>query len=311
MLLPHRGLAVGMVLRATGNRAEAEDCVHDAMVRLVRREDLEPVRVRSLLVRASLHIAIDRRRTAAREQGAVVRLRGGAEGDVVSPEEVFDQRTEAARVLEALDLLPRRERQVMLLRLAGLNVAETAARLGISHKSVEGAFTRARARIRYLLGGLAGWVLERFRRTGSPGGGGMAAAATVAAFLLLGPGATPGGAEPSAAPPGPGRAVRAGALLDVDTAAGPSTPPPAPADHAGRAAGPASPPAHPRPGWQQHYPHPDAAVGGPVDAPYGLASWGVYGIPTSIGGVCVDTDPLIVTRHEALPPQHRCAPADP
>src|SRR5947209_3602773 len=49
MLLPHRELALGMVLRATGNLAEAEDCVHDAMLRLVRRSDLDPARVRARL----------------------------------------------------------------------------------------------------------------------------------------------------------------------------------------------------------------------------------------------------------------------
>jgi len=186
MLLPHRELAVGMVVRATGDLAEAEDSVHDAMLRLVRRSDLDPSRVRSLLIRAALHIAIDHRRATARQQSAVVRLGGDAESFAVSPEQVVTQRADAARILTAVDGLPRRERQVILLRLAGLSVAETAARLGISAKSVEGAYTRARARVRYLLGAAFAWVMERLRRAASPRG--EALATTVAALLLLGPG---------------------------------------------------------------------------------------------------------------------------
>jgi RNA polymerase sigma-70 factor (ECF subfamily) len=186
MLLPHRELAMGMVVRATGSLSEAEDCVHDAMLRLVRRQDLDPRRVRSLLVRASLHIAIDHRRSAAREQSAVVRLGGGVEAEAVSPDQVLARRTEAARVLAAVDSLPRRERQVMLLRLAGLSVAEAAGHLGISVKSVEGAYTRARARIRNLLGGAFGWLADRVRRVASPHA--EMAVVTATALLLAVPG---------------------------------------------------------------------------------------------------------------------------
>ncbi|HXA28907.1 MAG TPA: sigma-70 family RNA polymerase sigma factor [Candidatus Angelobacter sp.] len=185
MLLPHRELAVAMVLRSTRNLAEAEDCVHDAMLRLVRRDDLDPARVRALLIRAALHVAIDHHRAAAREQSAVVRLGGGLEADGVSPEQVLEQRVEVARMLAAIDSLPRRERQVMRLRLAGLSVAEAAARLGISVKSVEGAYTRARARVRYLLGAGFAWVADRLRRMAAPER--EAVVTTVAALLLVGP----------------------------------------------------------------------------------------------------------------------------
>ena len=290
MLLPHRDLAVGMVLRAGGNLADAEDSVHDAMLRLVRRDDLDPVRVRSLLIRASLHIAIDRRRAAARQQDAVVRLGGEAAGQVSSPEQVAATRADAERVLSAVDALPRREREVILLRLAGLNVAETARRLGISAKSVEGAYTRARARLRLLLAGAVAWVAARLRRLVSPHVE-LAAATTVAALLLAGP-----SWDRAVADPGAGQASAAashGGLGNVRQREGTPVPPIAggPALRPGAAPWPGSPgsatapqpdpfPFLPhglvRPGPPAHTVPPNCTVCVPIDAPGGLASTGVF-----------------------------------
>jgi RNA polymerase sigma factor (sigma-70 family) len=281
MLLPHRELALGMVLRATGNLAEAEDCVHDAMLRLVRRSDLDPARVRALLVRASLHIAIDHRRAATRQQTAVIRLGGGAAAEVVSPEQVVAQRAEVARVVAALDSLPRREREVMLLRLSGLNVAETAARMGISYKSVEGSYTRGRARMRHLLAVVVAGVVERLRRAASPGG--EMAATTVAALLLLGgPGA--GGA---AAGEQPTDLPRGGAHRPVPLAVASTPPPTVSAPNAPEPEQPPGTTPRPRPPrtlaphlrlptWQPGSPHPDATVDAPIEAPFGLGAAGVY-----------------------------------
>jgi RNA polymerase sigma-70 factor (ECF subfamily) len=295
MLLPHRDVAVGMVVRATGRLAEAEDCVHDAMLRLARRDDLDPTRVRSLLIRAALHIAIDHRRAAAREQSAVVKLGGGARGDAVSPEQVQQLRSEVARVLAAVDSLPRRERQVMRLRLAGLNVAETATRLGISPKSVEGAYTRARARVRHLLGGLLGWLADRLRRMASTRG--EAAATTVAALLFAAPGwSGPGDVrgEPHVAPKTADSPLRS--AVNRPAQVEPAKPPPPRRAEQPRAESPVLPPRpHTlRPGGNSgrrlHNPPPDADISVPIDAPFGLASFGVYvnGSPTS-------TDPQTYT----------------
>jgi RNA polymerase sigma-70 factor (ECF subfamily) len=272
MLMRHRDVALGVVLRATGSLAEAEDCVHDAMLRLARRSDLDPARVRSLLIRTALHIAIDHRRAAAREQAALVRLGGGAGGEAVSPEQTVAQRADVARVLAAVDSLPRRERQVMFLRLMGLDVAETAARLGISPKSVEGAFTRARARLRLLFGGLLGWLAGRLRRIASPHR--EVAATTAAALLLTGPPWGTGGDEPPQRSP-----ARAPAAIPR-TGAGTGGMPPARADlHRGGGDPKPPPPRHHPPKsdsrWGKHDPHPGAWAVGPFDTPYDLASWGV------------------------------------
>jgi RNA polymerase sigma-70 factor (ECF subfamily) len=179
MLLAHRERTVATLQRATRSRAEAEDCVHEAMLRLVRRRDLDPTRVHSLLTRTALHIAMDHLRSRRRRDRAVVRLGGGAMSEVVSPDDLLLEREEARRVAAAVRSLPRRERQVMLLRLAGLSVGETARTLGLSYKSVEGAYTRARARVRGWLGGAR--LAHRAAalaalRSGRSGGGGAGAA---------------------------------------------------------------------------------------------------------------------------------------
>jgi len=186
MLLRHREHAVTVVRRKYGDRAEAEDCVHDAMLRLAGRDDLDPERLHSLLTRTALNIAVDHRRARRREERAVVRLGGGAMAEAVSPEDLLAERTETERLLATTDELPRRERQVFLLRSAGLSPGEVARFLGLSYKSVEGAYTRARARIRMLLGGVLAWLATRLRRVNSSGGE-AAALATVAALLLVGP----------------------------------------------------------------------------------------------------------------------------
>jgi RNA polymerase sigma factor (sigma-70 family) len=190
LLLRHRDVALAVLLRKTGSLAEAEDSVQEAIARLGRRADLDAGRARALLIRTAKGIADDNRRAAARERAAVVRLAGSAAAEIVTPEELAGQSAEAARVLAALEQLPRRERQVLRLQLAGLSVAEIAARVGISYKSVEGALTRARARVRLILGSMLAWLAERLRRAGSSRG--ETAATTVAALLLLLPSLHPG-----------------------------------------------------------------------------------------------------------------------
>lgn len=199
MLLSHREHAITVVRRKLGDPAEAEDCVHDATLRLVRRSDLDPERLHSLLVRTALHLALDRRRAARRAERALVRLGGGAAAEVVSPDCLLADEMGAARIMAAVDSLPRRQRQVFLLRLAGLRVGEIARLLGLSDKAIEGAYARARARIRLAIGPALAWTSLRLRRiTSSRGEVGVA---TLAALLLVGPfgtaarGATAGGGD--------------------------------------------------------------------------------------------------------------------
>jgi RNA polymerase sigma-70 factor (ECF subfamily) len=168
MLEPHRAQAVAAVQRAMRGTVDAEDCVQEATIRLAWRDDLDPARVRALLTRAAVHIAIDRLRSRRREERALARLGADLTSRTISPEDVVADRAEVERLLAAVDTLPRRERQVMRLRLSGLSVMETAKLLGLSHKSVEGMYTRARARVRLVLGTVLAWLAGKLRRAPSP-----------------------------------------------------------------------------------------------------------------------------------------------
>ena len=185
MVHQHREYAVDAVRRAVGNAVDAEDCVQDAILRLLDREDIDPARARALLTRTAVNIAIDRLRSERRAQRAMQRLAAEESGRVVSPEHVIADRDHVSRVMAAIDTLPRRERQVLLLRLTGLSAVETARMLGLSAKSVEGAYTRARARVRLIVTGALMWLADRLRRTTSPHGEAFAAA--VAVLVLVSP----------------------------------------------------------------------------------------------------------------------------
>jgi RNA polymerase sigma factor (sigma-70 family) len=182
MLDSHRDEAIAAIRRRFGDTADAEDCVQDAIVRLVQRGDLDPDRVGSLLIRTALHIAYDRLRAQRRQELAALRLGGDAASEVVSPEKVVADRADVARVMNVVDTLPEREQAVMRMRLAGLSVGETARLLGVTYKSIEGTYTRARARIRLVLGTALAWLLDRLRRTPHQPGEAFAAAVAVLFF---------------------------------------------------------------------------------------------------------------------------------
>lgn len=153
ILLPHREIAVNMVRRVTGDIYEAEDCVHDAMVRLIQRADLDPARVRALLIRAALYIAIDKARHRRRAENIAHRLAANLDDRITVPEAVVMLQADAAQVLAALRTLPPRPRQVLAMRLlADLSVSETAATLGVSRNTVDGAYTRGLQALRARLG---------------------------------------------------------------------------------------------------------------------------------------------------------------
>jgi len=183
MLEPHRAQAVAAVQRAMHGTIDAEDCVQEATMRLAWREDLDPTRVRALLTRAAVHIAIDRLRSRRREERAMARLGADLTSRTISPEDVVADRAEVERLMAAVDTLPRRERQVMRMRLSGLSVMETAKLLGLSHKSVEGMYTRARARVRLMLGTVLAWLTGKLRRAPSPRDEALVTAAAMLFFV--------------------------------------------------------------------------------------------------------------------------------
>ena len=130
--------------RLLGSREDAADCAQEACVRacadwpkLTRSGSPVP-----WVVRVSSNLAIDRLRRAQR-----ARARGGSS---IAP--VFDPDPERLDLYRALDALPRRQRDVMVLRhLADLPEAAVAEVLGCSVGTVKSNASRARAALRAVL----------------------------------------------------------------------------------------------------------------------------------------------------------------
>jgi len=130
--------------RLLGSREDAADCAQEACARacadwtkLTRSGSPVP-----WVVRVSSNLAIDRWHRAER-----TRARGAA-----SMVPVFDPDPERFDLYRALDALPRRQRDVLVLRhLADLSEAAVAELLGCSVGTVKSNASRARAALRAVL----------------------------------------------------------------------------------------------------------------------------------------------------------------
>lgn len=133
----------------TRNSAEAEDAVQETFLRVMRHQDrLEEIRdIRVWLVRITWNLVLDRKRRAKtrpenEDIDHVARL-------LTSPELSADKRVIAAqrhaRVLQLIDKLPLKEKQVVLLSaFEEFSTAQIAAVAAITESSVRSRLFRAR-----------------------------------------------------------------------------------------------------------------------------------------------------------------------
>jgi RNA polymerase sigma-70 factor (sigma-E family) len=139
-------LAYRVAFRILGDRAEAEDVAQETLARAVLRWSRLEARPEGWVSRVASNLAVDRYRRQARSRGR---------RDVSGPIGVVDDRMgERADLVAALRSLPRRQREVVVLRyLADLSEADVAATLGCSVGSVKTHASRGLAALRQRLGG--------------------------------------------------------------------------------------------------------------------------------------------------------------
>jgi RNA polymerase sigma-70 factor (sigma-E family) len=145
----YRGL-VRLAAFLTGDRDNAEEVVQDAYVavlgswRRVRELDKAETYLRTAVVNAS-RSRLRRRQVAQRHRPEPLR-------DVASAESFAMEHAQREAVLTALQELPRRQREAVVLRYYGdLSEAQTAAAMGCSTGAVKSHTSRAMAALRPLL----------------------------------------------------------------------------------------------------------------------------------------------------------------
>lgn len=141
-VLPLEARLLGYALRvASGNRQDAEDLVHDTLLRIMDAQQWRQIdNPASFALRTMHNLAIDtlRRRKvipfdALSDLGSQ-RLVDGMPG----PEQTASGRSELEHLAQVIAALPRQCRQVLLLKkVEGLSHKEIAERLGIAISTIE------------------------------------------------------------------------------------------------------------------------------------------------------------------------------
>jgi len=146
----HAALLFRVAHSVLRSRAEAEDVVQDAFVRVLEhRSELAGVRDhRVWLTRIVWNLALDRRRRIRPEQ-MDASFAASLAAATLPPDRVFDEATRMQAVLREMERLPRAEREALLLAsLEELSVAEMAKVLGRSESAVRALVFRARTRLK-------------------------------------------------------------------------------------------------------------------------------------------------------------------
>ena len=132
--------------RLTGDRDLAEDIAQESMVRLFDHQVTGPgAGVRAWLFKTATHLVRDRYRVGKN------RLRLLEENPVVpsepeSPERGLERREAQARAREALDALPPRDREILLMRYSGFSYKEIAETVEVAATSIGTLLARAERR---------------------------------------------------------------------------------------------------------------------------------------------------------------------
>ncbi len=152
LLVQHYEELSRYLMRRFGPTGAASDTLHDTYVRLQRLQTVPDIdNPRAYLYRVASNIALDRLRSARRDDQRLAPVELAAEHPSTAPtaDHVAEQRQRLRRLAQAIQELPPRSREVFLLhKLDGLSHAEVARRLGISRSMVEKHVTKAMAHCR-------------------------------------------------------------------------------------------------------------------------------------------------------------------
>lgn len=125
--------------RRLGSAELAGDALHDTWVRLAGRDDVGDVRhPQAYLINTAMHAAIDRLRSQARELNEdEVQSLFDLSDPAAGPAQSVQARRELQRVVDAMQALPPRQRDILFsVRVDGATREDLARRYGISVRMV-------------------------------------------------------------------------------------------------------------------------------------------------------------------------------
>jgi RNA polymerase sigma-70 factor (sigma-E family) len=135
----------------TGDRGHAEDLLQTALLRTARKWRLVREHPEAYVRRTIVNLARDRWRRSRRR--VVEQPLESAPHPAAGGRDPADAVVDKAVIRQALSVLPRRQREVVVLRFfADLSVAETAETLRTSEGTVKAHTSRALGRLRQVLG---------------------------------------------------------------------------------------------------------------------------------------------------------------
>ncbi len=186
-LWSHRDALLKVARRRSMSPEDAEDAVHEAMLRAAEHPDVEDERLGAWLTTVTMRLCVDRYRQVNREAQVRSRSALAAPGPVPVEDSVCD-RAEATWLAHQSRELPARQAEALRLKSEDLDVAQVASTMGLSYQAVESLLARARRTLRDSLAGTLGlgvWLCRPLRSRAGASGGPMVAVVSTAATLAV------------------------------------------------------------------------------------------------------------------------------
>ncbi|WP_033306012.1 sigma-70 family RNA polymerase sigma factor [Streptomyces iakyrus] len=182
----HREHLLKVARRRSMSPEDAEDAVHEAMLRAAERPDLDEERLAAWLTTVTMRLCVDRYRQVNREAEVRTSPTLIAPGPVPVEEAVCD-RAEAKWLAVRSGELPARQAEALRLKSQDLDVGQVAVRMGLSYRTVESLLARARRTLRQSLAATLGCALFLigWRRPRGVGRAQAVAVASTAASLAV------------------------------------------------------------------------------------------------------------------------------
>ncbi|HET6355838.1 sigma-70 family RNA polymerase sigma factor [Streptomyces sp.] len=183
----HREQLLKVARRRSMSPEDAEDAVHEAMLRAAEHPELDDERLGAWLTTVTMRLCVDRYRQVNRE--SEVRSQPTLLTPVPVPvEEAVCDRAEARWLAVRSGELPARQAEALWLKSEDLDVGQVAVKMGLSYRTVESLLARARRTLRHSLAATLGGALWLIGY-GRPRGGhaqAVAVASTAATLAFAG-----------------------------------------------------------------------------------------------------------------------------